>query len=277
VLAHKSEEILIRTRRNIFGTNAGGNPSIFAGNGLDFAELKEYTVGDDVRTLNWKVTAREQRPFVNVFNEERELNVVCVFLESGSIFFGSRRFKQEVMAEALSLISYSALKNDDRVSTLVFSDKEEFFLPPTRALGSLNVTVPEVLSLDPLGKQIDYAALVEYINSRIRRRSLIFLIGDFYGEDIDLSLLARHEVYAIIVRDRFEENPALSGEITLLDAQTMGSSALELSPALAERYRAALEARDKALVEHFATHRITATKLYTDEEPFVKLSALFRR
>jgi len=277
VLAHKSEEILIRTRRNIFGTNAGGSPSIFAGNGLDFAELKEYTVGDDVRTLNWKVTAREQRPFVNVFNEERELNILCVFLESGSIFFGSQRFKQEVMAEALSLISYSALKNDDRVSTLVFSDKEEFFLPPTRALGSLNVTVPEVLGRDPLGKQIDYPALVEYINSRIRRRSLVFLIGDFYGNDIDLSLLARHEVYAIIVRDRFEENPALSGEITLLDAQTMGSSALELSPALAARYRSALEARDKALVEHFAAHRIAATKLYTDEEPFVKLSALFRR
>jgi uncharacterized protein (DUF58 family) len=277
VLAHKSEEILIRTRRNIFGNNAGGNPSIFAGNGLDFAELKEYTVGDDVRTLNWKVTAREQRPYVNVFNEERELNIVCVFLESGSIFFGSRRFKQEVMAEALSLISYSALKNDDRVSTLVFSDKEEFFLPPTRALGSLNVTVPELLGRDPLGKQVDYAALVAYINSRIRRRSLIFLIGDFYGDGIDLSLLARHEVYAIIVRDRFEEDPALSGEITLLDAQTMGSSALELSPALAARYRAALEARDKALVEHLASHRITAAKLYTDEEPYVKLSALFRR
>ncbi|WP_345970432.1 DUF58 domain-containing protein [Sulfurimonas sp. HSL1-6] len=277
MLAHKSEEILIRTRRNIFGSNAGGNPSIFAGNGLDFAELKEYTIGDDVRTLNWKVTAREQRPFVNVFNEERELNIVCVYLESGSIFFGSQRFKQEVMAEALSLISYSALKNDDRVSTLVFSDKEEFFLPPTRALGSLHVTVPEVLGRDPLGKRVDFAALVDHLNGRVRQRSLIFLIGDFYGDGIDLSLLARHEVYAIIVRDRFEENPALSGEIGLLDAQSMEGTTLELSPALAARYRAALEARDKVLVEHLASHRITATKLYTDEEPFVKLSALFRR
>ena len=181
MLAHKSEEILIRTRRNIFGANAGGNPSIFAGNGLDFAELKEYSFGDDVRTLNWKVTAREQKPYVNVFNEERELNIVCVFLESGGIFFGSKRFKQEIMAEALSLISYSALKNDDRVTTLVFSDKEEFFLPPTRALGSLHVTVPEVLGRDPLGKRVDYAALVGYLNGRIRHRSLIFLIGDFYG------------------------------------------------------------------------------------------------
>jgi uncharacterized protein (DUF58 family) len=277
VLAHKSEEILIRSRRNIFGANAGGSPSIFAGNGLDFAELKEYRFGDDVRTINWKVTAREQAPFVNVFNEERELNIVCVFLESGGIFFGSKRFKQEVMAEALSLISYSALKNDDRVTTLVFSDKEEFFLPPTRALGSLHVTVPEVLGRDPLGKQVDYAKLVEYLNTRIRRRSLIFLIGDFYGEGIDLSLLARHEVYAVMVRDRFEEDPALAGEIELLDAQTQLGSALHLTPALAKRYRDALQARDRRLFAHFAAHRIAGTKLYTDEEPYLKLSALFRR
>jgi len=277
LFSHKSEEILIRTRRNIFGANVGGNPSIFAGNGLDFSELKEYSFGDDVRNINWKVTARQQKPFVNVFNEERELNIVTVFLESGSIFFGSKRFKQEVMAEALSLISYSALKNDDRVSTLVFSDKEEFFLPPTRALGSLGVTVPEVLSRDPLGKQVDYAKLVEYINGRIRRRSLIFLIGDFYGDDIDLSLLAHHEVYAIMVRDRFEENPALEGEIELLDAQTLESSELNLTPSLARRYAKALEEHDRELMEHFAAHRILGTKIYTDEEPFIKLSALFRR
>jgi len=277
VFEHKSEEILIRTRRNIFGSNAGGNPSIFAGNGLDFSELKEYSIGDDVRTINWKVTAREQRPYVNVFNEERELNIVCVFLESGSIFFGSKRFKQEVMAEALSLISYSALKNDDRVTTLVFSDKEEFFLPPTRALGSLHLTIPEVLGRDPLGKKVDYTALVDYINRRIRRRSLIFLIGDFYGEQIDLSLLSQHEVYAVMVRDRFEENPALSGEIELLDARTMGTSNLTLSPSLAARYRDALQAQDERLMEHLAANRILGTKIYTDDEPFIKLSALFRR
>jgi len=277
VFEHKSEEILIRTRRNIFGANAGGNPSIFAGNGLDFSELREYSIGDDVRTINWKVTAREQRPYVNVFNEERELNIVCVYLESGSIFFGTKRFKQEVMAEALSLISYSALRNDDRVTTLVFSDREEFFLPPTRALGSLHLTVPEVLGRDPLGKRVDYAALVDYINRRIRRRSLLFLIGDFYGEDIDLSMLSQHEVYAVMVRDRFEENPALSGEIELLDARTMGTSDLNLTPALAARYRDALRAQDERLMEHLTAHRILCTKIYTDEEPFLKLSALFRR
>lgn len=277
MFVHKSEEILIRTRRNIFGSTAGGNPSIFAGSGLDFSELKEYAYGDDVRAINWKVTAREQRPFVNVFNEERELNILCVFLESGSIYFGTRRFKQEVMAEALSLISYSALKNDDRVSTLVFSDREEFFVPPTRALGSLHLTIPEVLSRDPLGKQVDYNALVTYINTRIRRRSLIFLIGDFYGEGIDLSLLSRHEVYAIMVRDRFEEDPALYGAIELLDARTLDGTHLQMTPTLARRYRDERERRDSALLEHLLSHRIVSTKLYTDEEPFVKLSALFRR
>lgn len=276
MFAHKSEEILIKTRRNVFGNAIGGNPSIFAGSGLDFSELKEYTIGDDVRAINWKVTAREQRPFVNVFNEERELNILCVFLVGGSIYFGSRRFKQEVMAEALSLISYSALKNDDRLSTLIFSDTEEFFMPPTKKMGSMHLTVPRTLGLDPLGKRCDMAALVEYINTRIRRRSMIFLIGDFYG-DIDLSLLAKHEVFAIMVRDRFEEYPELFGEIELIDAQRMAGHEFSLTPALAARYRDALKAQDDALLQHFMDHRIQHTKIYTDEEPFIKLSALFRR
>ena len=97
----KSEEILIKTRRNIFGQNVGGNPSLFSGNGLDFRELREYDIGDDVRKINWKVTAKADRPFVNLFNEERELNIVVAFMVSGSIYFGTRRFKQELMAEIL--------------------------------------------------------------------------------------------------------------------------------------------------------------------------------
>ncbi len=277
MFAHKSEEILIRTRRNIFGSANGGNPSIFAGSGLDFSELKEYAIGDDIRSINWKVTAREQKPFVNVFNEERELNIVCVFLESGSIFFGSRRFKQEVMAEALSLISYSALKSNDRVSTLVFSDKEEFFQPPTRSLGSLHVTVPEVLSHDPLGKRCDYKALVDTLNARVRQRSLIFLIGDFYGENIDFSLLAHHEVFAIMVRDRFEEDPSLFGEIELIDAQSLKHTEFNFTPALAGHYRERLKVHDDVLAQHLMEHHMLSTKIYTDEEPFHKLSALFRR
>ena len=277
MLAHKSEEILIRSRRNIFGNAIGGNPSIFSGSGLDFRELREYHFGDDVRHINWKVTAREQRPFVNVFNEERELNILGVMLGSGSIYFGTQRFKQEVMAEALSLISYSALRSDDRLSTLIFSDREEYFHPPTKRLGSLHDSIRETLAYEAAGKQCDFEALVDYLTGRLRRRSLIFLIGDFYDDRIDLSLLARHEVFAIIVRDRFEEYPLLEGEVELVDAASMELQPMVMNRRTAERYRDVLHAHDDALMEHFAAHRITATKIYTDEDPFVPLSMLFRR
>jgi len=271
----KTEEILIKTRRNIFGQNAGGSPSLFSGNGLDFKELREYDIGDDVRKINWKVTAKAQRPFVNLFNEERELNIMVAFMVSGSIYFGSHRFKQELMAEILALISYSSIKSDDRISTLFFSDKEEFFMPPTKKMGALHITLEKALGLNPLEKESDFSAFVTYVNERVKRKSLIFIIGDFYG-DVDLSLLNKHEVFAVMVRDTFEENPRLSGEMELLDPNSMEHQELMLSPKLIKAYKKELQTHDELLERHFDQHRIKHTKIYTDEAPFMKLSNLFR-
>ncbi len=271
----KTEEILIKTRRNIFGQNAGGSPSLFSGNGLDFKELREYEIGDDVRKINWKVTAKSGRPFVNLFNEERELNIVVAFMVSGSIYFGTKRFKQELMAEILALISYSSIKNDDRLSTLFFSDREEFFMPPTKKMGSLHITLEKALSLDPLEKESDFTAFVQYVNERIKRKSLIFVVGDFYG-DLDLSLLNKHEVFAVMVRDRFEEEPKLFGEMDLIDPNTMNNEEFMLSPKILNAYKKSLALHDRKLAMHFDRHRIRYTKIYTDEEPFIKLSTLFR-
>ncbi len=271
----KTEEILIKTRRNIFGQNAGGSPSLFSGNGLDFKELREYEIGDDVRKINWKVTAKSGRPFVNLFNEERELNIMVAFMVSGSIYFGTKRFKQELMAEILALLSYSSIKNDDRLSTLFFSDREEFFMPPTKKMGSLHITLEKALGLDPLEKESDFSAFVQYVNERVKRKSLIFVVGDFYG-DVDLSLLNKHELFAVMVRDRFEEEPKLFGEMELVDPDTMQNEEFMLSPKIMKEYQKALEGHDKKLEMHFDQHRIRHTKIYTDEEPFVKLSTLFR-
>jgi len=271
----KTEEILIKTRRNVFGQNAGGSLSLFSGNGLDFKELREYEIGDDVRKINWKVTAKSGRPFVNLFNEERELNILVAFMVSGSIYFGTKRFKQELMAEILALLSYSSIKNDDRLSTLFFSDREEFFMPPTKKMGSLHITLEKALGLDPLEKESDFCAFVQYVNERVKRKSLIFVVGDFYG-DVDLSLLNKHELFAVMVRDRFEEAPKLFGEMELVDPNTMQNEEFMLSPKIMKAYKKALEGHDKKLEMHFEQHRIRHTKIYTDEEPFVKLSTLFR-
>lgn len=148
-------------------------------------------------------------------------------------------------------------------------------MPPTKKMGSLHITLEKALGMDPLEKVSDYDALVAYVNERIKRKSLIFIVGDFYG-DIDLSLLNKHEVFAVMVRDRFEEKPQLLGEMELVDPNTMEHHEFMLSPALLNSYQKELEQHDAALISHFDQHRIRHTKIYTDESPFMKLSNLFR-
>ena len=148
-------------------------------------------------------------------------------------------------------------------------------MPPTKKMGSLHITLEKALGLDPLQKESDYRAFVDYVNERVKKKSLIFIVGDFYG-DIDLSLLNKHEVFAVMVRDRFEEAPKLSGEMELIDPNTMEPQEFMLSPKLIKAYQKELERHDTELMAHFDQHRIKHTKIYTDEEPFVKLSNLFR-
>jgi len=271
-----AKEILFKTKRKIFGFNIGNNSSIFQGSGIDFSEIKEYAFGDDVRKINWKVTAKEQKPYVNIFNEERELNVLLSLLVSGSLFFGTKRLKIDLITEILSLLSYSTLKNSDNLTTLFFSNKEEFFQPPTKKMGALNRIIEEAYALELLKKQVDYSAYGDYIQSRLKRRSLIFVIGDFYG-DVDLTpLCARNEVYAIVVRDKFEEYPSFEGSYELVNPENMQHASLSLSKGQLTKYQNRLKAHDESMIEQFRKHRITHTKIYTDEEPYLKLFEMFR-
>lgn len=275
-MRRKARELLIKTRRRLFGPNVGNNISAFAGTGIDFAELREYRYGDDVRRINWNVTARAQKPYVNVFNEERELNVVVVFMLSGSIYFGSVRQKQEVMAEVLGLLSFAAIRNSDRVTTLFFDEGVERLFKPTKSPKSLYGALEHSLDVEVLGKRCDTAALCDYLLNRIRERSVVVLIGDFY-EVPDFSFLAaRHELYVAIVRDRFEEEPRLEGEYDLLDPVTDLHNRLDIDEGVLAAFQKRMEAHDGALREHFERHRIASTKIYTDEDPFVPLKELLK-
>ena len=268
--------ILVKTKRKIFALHSGNHPSIFESRGIDFREIKEYTFGDEIRKINWKVTAREQTPYVNRFNEERSLNVLVIFLVSGSIYFGTQKLKQESMAEVLSSLSFATLQQNDYLSTLFFSSKEEFFHAPTKQMGALERLLDVALSLNSLSKEVDYTELNHYVKNRIKRKSLIFVIGDFYG-DVNLSaLVGRNEVYAIMVRDHFEECPKLQGEHTLIDPNTMRQTSFSLSGTQLKAYVKRLEEHDSKTIAHFKKHKIKHTKLYTDEEPYEKLFELFR-
>ena len=276
IIEEVAREIFIKTKRKIFSQNIGNNATTFVGQGLDFSELREYYFGDDVRKINWKATAKEQRPYINLFTEERELNVILAFMSGGSIGFGSKRIKQELMTEISALLSFSAMKNGDNVSTLAFSDKEEYFRKATKSIQSLNEIIPHLLELDCMGKEVNYDKFSEHILGRMKQKSIIFLVGDFF-EEVDFSFLsAKHEVYAVVVRDKFEENPQFMGEMDLIDPSSMNSSSFNFDKKMLSKYRETIESNDKKLYEHFMGNNIRYTKIYTDEDPYFKLNNLVR-
>lgn len=272
----KVKELLIKSKKRVFGQNIGNNSSTFVGNGIDFTELREYVYGDDVRKINWNVTAREQKPYVNVFSEERELNIVVVFMISGTIYFGSIRQKQEVMAEILAILGFSAVKNQDRLTTLFFDEKLDRFFKPTKSQNSVIVSLEYALNLDVIGKDINLNQLINFLINKIKQKSIIFLIGDFYHLADFTFLAKKHEVYAVIVRDRFEEEPKLNGEYDLIDPVSKTHNSLEIDANILKAFKNNLKNHDESLKEHFRKNRISFTKIYTDEEPFLKLLELVK-
>ncbi len=271
----KLKKILIKTRRQIFSEIAGNNPSIFQGEGYDFMELREYHYGDDIRHIDWNVTARMQKPYVKIFREERELNIVIVSVLGGSVYFGRRRFKQETIAETVALLAYSAVKNGDQCSSFIYTDRLQSVTPPSKNIHSVRRATEAVLEYPALGKRVDTEALPKLLFDRLKRRSIIFVIGDFF-ETFDFRLLARkHEVIALVVRDRLEEQPEEMGLVNLYDPQTLKTALLQVDSDATARYAARVHARDIALHRDWRKNQIPFAKIYTDDEPFVRLSKLF--
>ncbi|WP_366939771.1 DUF58 domain-containing protein, partial [Sulfurimonas sp.] len=200
----KLQKILVRARRQVFSEMVGNNPSIFQGEGYDFIELREYMPGDDIRHIDWNITAKLKKPYIKIFREERELNVVVASMLNGSVYFGSKRFKQDVIAEVNALLSFSTIKNGDLLSSYIFAEEMYSHLKPSKKLHQVHKNVQEILEFEPLNHKADYKVMANTLFKRLKRKSLIIIVGDFF-EVPDFKLLARkHEVVAVIVRDRLE-------------------------------------------------------------------------
>jgi uncharacterized protein (DUF58 family) len=267
--------LLIKTRRQVFSEMIGNNPSLFHGEGYDFSELREYQIGDDIRKIDWTITAKLQSPYIKLFHEERELSVVTACMMGGSLYFGRDRIKQELVAEIAAILGYSAIKNGDLFTGVVVSEKVETVERPTKRLFGVNRFVERVDGASILGKQADYREGIGQLFRRIKRRSILFVIGDFLAP-VDFALLSRrHEVIAVIVRDRFEEHPVPLGQVHLVDPESGATLQTHFGERNVEKYRERIIASDKALYKHLHRHRIRFVKIYTDEEPFGKLIKLF--
>ncbi len=272
----KLQEILIRAKKDVFGTNTGDTLTKLKGDGLDFREIKEYEFGDDVKKINWKATAKTGATKVNLFNIERELNILLVFLSNGSMHFGTVRFKQELATEVMATLAYSSVKNSNRLSSLLFSNREDAFIPPSKSISTVYRVAESVYKSNTLHKQLDYEKLCDYINSTRKERSLIFLVGDFYG-DIDLSSIAyRHELYALIIRDRFEEKPEISGEFTFVSPVDFSHTDAIMNKQSAKEYARLLQKHDSELMEHFSKHNISSGKIYTDDDIYLRLKEILK-
>jgi uncharacterized protein (DUF58 family) len=271
-----AKEILLRAKKDVFSGNLGNHLTTFKGDGLDFREIRDYNYGDDIRKINWKATAKGSGLKTNLFNEERELNIVIAFMLSGSLHFGSVKLKQEVATEIIALLAFSSIKNNNRLQTLFFEKKVERFFEPTKSDLIVYQLVDSAVNFNCLGRESDYKAFCDFVNGVVKQKSLIFMVGDFYG-NINLSEIShKNEVYVIIVRDRLEENPILNGEFELIDPNSLNSKSITLNREIAKEYKRLIIENDKRLQEHLLQHQITYGKIYTDEDIYIRLSEIIK-
>jgi uncharacterized protein (DUF58 family) len=271
----KLKKILVRARRQVFSEMVGNNPSIFQGEGYDFIELREYMPGDDIRHIDWNITAKMQKPFIKIFREERELNVVVATVLNGSVHFGSKKFKQDVIAEISALLSFSTLKNGDLLSSYIFTDRMVSHLKPSKKLNQVQKSVSEILDFDALNQRVDFKVLSDTLFKRLKRKSLIIVVGDFF-EIPDFKLLAKkHEVVAGIVRDMLEEKPPVMGFSSLVDPESGAIVEGDFNHASVEAYARRVAAHDHELYNTLRKHQIRFTKVYTHSVAAVELRRLF--
>src|SRR5437764_6312902 len=227
----ETEEILkkirgleIKTRALVETAFAGDYHSVFKGRGMNFEEVREYQPGDEIRAIDWNVTARLGSPFVKKFTEERELTVMLFVDVSASGNFGSTaQSKRELAAEVACLLAFSAIRNNDKVGLLLFSDRLQFFIAPKKGRSHTLRIIREILFFDPMGCGTDAAAALDHLNKIITRRAVVFLISDFQAPDFSRELAVtarRHDLIAIRIQDERESILPPIGLITLEDAET---------------------------------------------------------
>ncbi len=268
----KANRILLKARRQIVGDRIGNNSSMFRGEGYDFIELREYVSGDDVRHINWNVTAKMGKPFVKVFRQERELNVLSVALLGGSFMFGE---KLEILAQTVATIGYSAIANGDLYGHCNFTKNMTFELPPSKKNFTVSSAVESIITTDILHQKVDIQEVLSHLYRRTKRKSLIVLVGDFF-ELPDIKLLAKkHEVVAIVIRDSAEEKPAFRGYNALIDPESGSMIEGDFTPSTLKTYAQNLQQHDTQLFEIFRTSGVRATKLYAHNNPTVVLRRLF--
>ncbi len=223
-LLKKVRKIEIKTKGLSNHIFAGEYHTAFKGKGMAFSEVREYQPGDDIRSIDWNVTARYNAPFVKVFEEEREMTVMLLIDVSASGNFGTReQFKRELATELAAILAFSAIKNNDKVGVIFFTDKVEKFIPPKKGKSHILRIIREVLAFQPTGKGTDIAGALEYFSAVIKKRSICFILSDFMSNKFDKPLKIaskKHDLVALRIHDTREDTLPNVGLVPMQDAET---------------------------------------------------------
>ncbi len=272
----------LKARRLVRESFSGAYLASFRGQGLDFDDFREYQHGDEVRFIDWNVTARMNQPFVRKFREERELAVILAVDVSGSADYGSQELsKRELAAEAAAVIGFSALQNGDKVGLLVFADEPMLFIPPAKGSRHLLRLVREILTAKPSKPGTSVAAACDSLVRSLRRRSLVFLISDFYSDPLEkpLGKLSRkHETIALTVLDRLEKKLPKAGRVIMVDPETGFETLVNTSnPNLRMGYEKLSRRHREGVATIFKKHGIDTAELRTDRDSLPALHQLLKR
>ena len=277
----KVRKIEIKTRglsRNIF---AGQYHSAFKGRGMAFAEVREYQYGDDVRDIDWNVTARFQRPYVKVFEEERELTVMLLIDVSGSLDFGTmRQTKSDMATEIAATLAFSAIQNNDKIGVIFFSDKIEKYIPPKKGRKHILYIIREMLGFHPESHRTDVGMAVEYLTRVMKRRCTAFILSDFYDRKDFLSVMqianSKHDVAAIQVYDKRAKVLPDVGLVKVRDAETGHDMIIDTSSSkLRHAHTKYWMEHEEALRQLFAKSNVDWVSVATDEDYVKAMMQLF--
>lgn len=277
----KIRRIQITTNRLVNESLAGEYHSVFKGRGMEFDEVREYQHGDDVRTIDWNVSSRTGRPFVKRYVEERELTVILLIDKSASGSFGSvEKLKSEIAAEISALLAFSAIKNNDRVGAILFTDRVEKFIPPRRGSKHVLRVIREVLFHKPEHRGTSIQTAIELLNLVIRKRAVVFLISDLLDQGFEQSLKVanrKHDIIIIQIIDQLEKGLPEIGLLEIRDAETGEIACIDTSlPWIQTTIRENWDRNQDRLQKLFESHRMDHVTIETGTSYDVPLIRFFR-
>jgi uncharacterized protein (DUF58 family) len=272
------KNLLIKTKKSVFSQQIGNNTSNLKGDGYDFVELREYIDGEDIRKIDWVISAKMQKPYVKVFHTQRELDINIVPILSGSTYFGTQRLKKDVITEICSILGYISAAQGDSYSSYIANETAFLNTKKTKKLFGVDKMIENIYQYNPIGKNIDYVRITNDLFKKIQKKSLIFLIGDFFScKDLHLNILSKkHEVIVIIVRDEFEENPTSLGNVNLTDPSNSSLFEGDLNSSLINKYTKKVKENDHLMYINLQKAGIQFTKIYTHDNVAKELGKLFK-